>query len=83
MIQINIQSPFLDPKDFNHPTILNSHSLKLNCQKLVYIIYKYVCIDNTCKNSKLQGVQIFNRDHISYKNFPKMVFENSLNQLNF
>ena len=43
----------------------------------------YVCIDNTCKNSKLQGVQIFNRDHISYKNFPKMVFENSLNQLNF
>ena len=44
MIQINIQSPFLDPKDFNHPTILNSHSLKLNCQKLVYIIYKYVCM---------------------------------------
>ena len=43
----------------------------------------YVCIDNTCKNSKLQGVQIFNRDHISYKNFPKMVIENSLNQLNF
>ena len=35
-IQINIQSPFLDPKDFNHPTILNSHSLKLNCQKLMY-----------------------------------------------